>query len=75
MDGPLPAVGFGAKPQDRLPGLLADGDLGWERQGLAPRHDLAVRLLRGLRAERRVSNQHFVPGTTRRVQGFLSIYL
>lgn len=60
VDG-WPAVGFGAEAQYGLARLLADGDLRREGERLAPGHHLTVGLLRGLRAEGRVADQHFVP--------------
>ena len=45
-------------PEDSFGGGLWDGHLGGELESVSPVHDLAVSLLRGLRAEGRVAYQH-----------------
>ena len=80
LDGLDSSVRVVTKPLDRLLGLLRNRHLGWERQRLFPSHNLLVSLLRVLRAERRVSDEHLKhdhakrPPITRRIISSLERY-
>jgi hypothetical protein len=58
--GPYSFLRFAAKPLDHVSAFVRNGYFGREDESLAPIHHFPVRLLRGLRTERGVPDEHLV---------------
>lgn len=60
------AVGLAAESHYEIARLVRDGHLGWKDERVAPAHHLAVRVLRRVRAEGRIADEHLVHYHTER---------